>query len=40
LQLRSPTAKALHALLHDVPPRHPAPPGVELAIDVDPVGML
>ncbi|MDR3634414.1 MAG: primosomal protein N', partial [Isosphaeraceae bacterium] len=40
LQLRSPTAKALQTLLHAVPPRHPAPPGVEVAIDVDPVSML
>lgn len=40
LQLRSPRAKVLQTLLHAVPPRHPTPPGVELAIDVDPVSML
>jgi primosomal protein N' (replication factor Y) len=40
LQLRSPSAKRLQALLHAVPPQHPAPSGVELAIDVDPVSML
>jgi primosomal protein N' (replication factor Y) len=40
LQLRSASAKPLQALLHAVPPRYPAPSGVELAIDVDPVSML
>ena len=40
LRMRCPSPKPLQDLLRDVPPRFPPPSGVELAIDVDPIGML
>jgi primosomal protein N' (replication factor Y) len=40
LQLRCPNSRPLQTLLATVPSLHPAPHGVELAIDVDPITML
>ena len=40
LRLRCPSPKPLLDLLRHVPPQYPPPPGVELAIDIDPVSML
>ena len=40
LRLRCPSPRPLQALIHDVIPRYPAPSGIELAVDVDPVSML
>jgi primosomal protein N' (replication factor Y) len=40
LQLRAPSPKPLQDLLKSVIPQHPAPHGVELAVDVDPVSLL
>jgi primosomal protein N' (replication factor Y) len=40
LQARSPTARRLQSLLRELPGRFPAPRGVELVIDVDPISML
>ncbi len=40
LRMTAPSAKPLQDLLHSVPPSIPLPPGVELAVDVDPVSML
>ena len=40
LQLRAPTSRPLQALLKAVLPEYPPPPGVELAVDIDPVSML
>jgi primosomal protein N' (replication factor Y) len=40
LQLRAPSPKPLQALLKAVLPTVPAPSGVELAVDVDPVSLL
>jgi primosomal protein N' (replication factor Y) len=40
LQLRCPNSKPLQSLLSTVPDRHPASPGIEIAIDVDPITML
>jgi primosomal protein N' (replication factor Y) len=40
LQLRCPNSKPLQTLLNSVPSEHPAPHGVELAVDVDPINML
>jgi primosomal protein N' (replication factor Y) len=40
LRMLAPGPKPLQDLLHAVPPGVPAPPGIELAIDVDPVSML
>jgi primosomal protein N' (replication factor Y) len=40
LQLRCANARPLQMLLATVPGRHPAPVGVDLAIDVDPISML
>ena len=40
LQLRSPTVKAIQALLHNVVAVFKVPAGVEIAVDVDPVSML
>ena len=40
LRMRCPSPKPLQDLLRDIPPRFPPPGGVELAIDVDPIGML
>ncbi len=40
LQLRCPNSKPLQSLVSSVPARHPAPHGIELAIDVDPITML
>jgi primosomal protein N' (replication factor Y) len=39
-QLRCPISRLLQALTTSVPPRHPPPHGIELAIDVDPITML
>ncbi len=39
-QLRCPNSRPLQTLTSSVPPRHPPPHGIELAIDVDPVTML
>jgi primosomal protein N' (replication factor Y) (superfamily II helicase) len=40
LQLRCPNSKPLQNLVDIVPGRHPAPHGIEMAIDVDPITML
>ena len=40
LQLRATSPKPLHAVLKKVLPTMPPPPGVELAVDVDPVNLL
>jgi primosomal protein N' (replication factor Y) (superfamily II helicase) len=40
LQLRSPQPRPLQILANTVPGQHPAPHGIELAIDVDPISML
>lgn len=40
LRLRGETPRPLQVLLQDVVPTIPTPPGVELAIDVDPVNLL
>ncbi len=40
LQLRAPTPRPLQEALQAVLPGHPAPRGVELAVDVDPMSML
>jgi primosomal protein N' (replication factor Y) len=40
LQLRAPMAGSIQGLLRGVLPRVPAPGGVELAVDVDPVSLL
>lgn len=40
LRLRCPSPKPLLDLLRDVLPHHPPPPGVELAVDVDPMSLL
>jgi primosomal protein N' (replication factor Y) len=40
LQLRCPNSRPLQILSSTVPPKHPPPHGVELAIDVDPMTML
>jgi primosomal protein N' (replication factor Y) len=40
LQLRCPHSRPLQLLASTVPSRHPTPPGIELAIDVDPMTML
>ncbi len=40
LRMRCPSPKPLQDLLKAIPPRFPPPNGVELAIDVDPIGML
>jgi primosomal protein N' (replication factor Y) len=40
LQLRCPNSRPLQLLASTVPSRHPTPPGIELAIDVDPMTML
>lgn len=39
-QLRCPISRPLQTLTTLVPPRHPPPHGIELAIDVDPITML
>jgi len=39
-QLRCPNSRPLQILTSSVPPRHPPPHGIELAIDVDPITML
>jgi primosomal protein N' (replication factor Y) (superfamily II helicase) len=40
LQLRCPNSRPLQNLVNTVPTHHPAPHGIELAIDVDPITML
>jgi primosomal protein N' (replication factor Y) len=40
LQLRCPNSTPLRSLVRAVPSRHPAPHGIDLAIDVDPITML
>ncbi len=40
LQLRCPNARPLQVLASSVPGQQPAPRGIELAIDVDPLTML
>jgi primosomal protein N' (replication factor Y) len=40
LQLRCPNSRPLLTLINSLPARHPAPQGIELAIDVDPITML
>ncbi|MFO0887866.1 MAG: primosomal protein N' [Isosphaeraceae bacterium] len=40
LQARSSNVRRLQALMRELPGRFPAPRGVELAIDVDPISML
>jgi primosomal protein N' (replication factor Y) len=40
LQIRAAASGPLHELLRNVLPRSPAPHGVELAVDIDPVSML
>ena len=40
LRMRCPSPRPLQDLLRAIPPKFPPPGGVELAIDVDPVGML
>ena len=40
LRMRCPSPKPLQDLLRAIPPRFPPPGGIELAIDVDPIGML
>ncbi len=40
LQLRCPNSRPLQSLVNSVPRHHPAPNGIELAIDVDPITML
>jgi primosomal protein N' (replication factor Y) len=40
LQLRCPSARPLLNLTNSLPAQVPVPPGVELAIDVDPISML
>ena len=40
LQLRCPHSRPLQSLANTVPGQHPAPHGIELAIDVDPITML
>jgi len=40
LQARCPSARPLQALMREVPGRFPPPAGIELAVDVDPIGML
>jgi primosomal protein N' (replication factor Y) len=40
LRMRSASPRPLQDLLREVPPKFPPPSGVELAIDVDPIGML
>ena len=40
IRLRCPSPRPLQDLLRHVLPLHPPPPGVELAVDVDPVSML
>jgi primosomal protein N' (replication factor Y) (superfamily II helicase) len=40
LRMRCASPKPLQDLLREVPPKFPPPNGVELAIDVDPIGML
>jgi primosomal protein N' (replication factor Y) (superfamily II helicase) len=40
LQLRCPHSRPLQLLANTVPGEHPAPHGIELAIDVDPISML
>jgi primosomal protein N' (replication factor Y) (superfamily II helicase) len=40
LQMRCPHARPLQLLANTVPGEHPAPHGIELAIDVDPISML
>jgi len=39
-QLRCPISRPLQNLTSSVPPHHPPPHGIELAIDVDPITML
>jgi len=39
-QLRCPISRPLQTLTNSIPPRHPPPHGIELAIDVDPITML
>ena len=40
LRMRCPSPKPLQDLLRAIPPQFPPPSGIELAIDVDPIGML
>ena len=40
LRMRCASPKPLQDLLRAVPPNFPPPSGIELAIDVDPIGML
>jgi primosomal protein N' len=40
LRMRCPSPRPLQDLLREIPPKFPPPNGVELAIDVDPIGML
>jgi len=40
LQLRCPNSRPLQTLAGTIPSQHPAPHGIELAIDVDPITML
>ncbi len=40
LRLRCPSPKPLLDLLRSIPPQYPPPPGVELAIDIDPMSLL
>ncbi len=40
LRMRCPSPRPLQDLLRAIPPMFPPPGGIELAIDVDPVGML
>jgi primosomal protein N' (replication factor Y) len=40
LRMRCPSPKPLQDLIREIPPRFPPPSGIELAIDVDPIGML
>jgi primosomal protein N' (replication factor Y) len=40
LQLRCPNSRPVQMLANTVPSQHPAPHGIELVIDVDPITML
>jgi primosomal protein N' (replication factor Y) len=40
LRMRCPSPKPLQDLVKAIPPQFPPPSGIELAIDVDPIGML
>jgi primosomal protein N' (replication factor Y) len=40
LQLRCPNSKPLQMLVNSIALQHPAPHGIELAVDVDPISML